>query len=80
LTLGGARLREGAYPLLFTQVGASGAEAISIALLGRIVGGVVAILGGIVYLADTCQHFSSSGRLNTEPHAEIPEPTGVKNR
>lgn len=50
VSINGWGLREGAYVLMFTQVGVGGAEALSVALLGRVLGVVLASIGAILYI------------------------------
>ena len=50
ISINGWGLREGAFVLLYTQVGVGSAEALSVALLGRVLGAVMSSGGALFYL------------------------------
>ena len=51
ISINGWGIREGAFVLLFTQVGVGSAEALSVALLGRVLELLVSSVGGFMYLS-----------------------------
>jgi len=51
ISINGWGIREGAFVLLYTQVGVGSAEALSVALLGRVLGILVSSVGGLMYLS-----------------------------
>jgi len=50
ISINGWGIREGAFVLLYTQVGVGSAEALSVALLGRVLGLLMSSVGGLMYL------------------------------
>ncbi len=48
ISINGWGLREGAFVLMFTQVGVGGGEALAVALLGRVTGILKLTVGGIL--------------------------------
>ena len=50
ISVNGWGVYEGAFVLLFTQVGVGSAGALSVALLGRVVGTLVSSVGGVLYM------------------------------
>ena len=50
ISINGWGLREGAFVFLYTQVGVGSAEALSVALLGRVLGAVISSSGALLYL------------------------------
>ena len=62
ISINGWGIREGAYVLMFTQVGVGGAEALSVALLGRVLGVVSASIGAILYITQRATHTAPINR------------------
>ena len=50
VSINGWGLREGAFVLLFTQIGVGSAEAFGVALLGRVLGVLFSSVGGVLYI------------------------------
>ena len=50
ISVNGLGIREGAFVLLCTQVGVGSAEALSVALLGRVLVLLISSVGGLMYL------------------------------